>query len=511
MVSFFLSLSGSKGAELLAAMSSESRGSGGSSDDEATALDRLRLSSPPPPPPPPPPLCALRAHGGDVQAAVLSPCGSLLYSGDSEGDLRIWDVEDRRTIFTLRLHPAEGGVLGLFLPSRSSFSSSSSSSSSARRRELLSQGREGTLKLWRLSESGREVVDADAAAPASPPRPLTIVATGCRGFCVLSAVESAGGGTLLAAVASEDSASVRVFDARRAELLCELSEAAAAAAASSGAEGGAGGAGREQQQQQQPRPPPSRGMAMAVSLFFAGGSDALHALVGYEDGSVVLWRCLGGAKGEGKRDGGDRDDDGARATTTTTTGTTAAVAAAHPPPRALSSLRIHFDAVTAVVGTVTQDSAAGKRSLRFFSGGADSVLASYLVEISTSSSSFSSSVSLRPGPAAKLPSRGVGALAVLQKSEDEGTLVVAGGWDGTIRLLALREAEESEEEENKGGNGKTLPPPSPSPSPLFLEPLGELEHHVAPIAALTLDASGELLASGGRDGSVALWGLGTPV
>ena len=219
-------------------------------------------------------------------------------------------------------------------------------------------------------------MDADAAAPASPPRPLTMVATGSRGFCVLSAVESAGGGTLLAAVASEDSASVRVFDARRAELLCELSEAAAAAAARSVAEGGAGGAGREQQQQQQPRPPPSRGMAMAVSLFFAGGSDALHALVGYEDGSVVLWRCLGGAKGEGKRDGGDRDDDGARATTTTT-GTTAAVAAAHPPPRALSSLRIHFDAVTAVVGTVTQDSAAGKRSLRFFSGGADSVLASY--------------------------------------------------------------------------------------------------------------------------------------
>ena len=249
-------------------------------------------------------------------------------------------------------------------------------------------------------------------------------------------------------------------------------------------------------------------MAMAVSLFFAGLSKDLYAFVGYEDGSVVLWRCL---DGEGKRNGkscggSDVDDSGAAA----------AAAAAAPAPRALSSLRIHFDAVTAVIGTASQRDFAGMSSggpLRFFSGGADSVLASYLVQVATPSSSPSSpSLSLSPGPAAKLPARGVGALAVLQqRSEDGGggTLVVAGGWDGAIRLLSLRDEgeKESHEEESREENDETVPPSSP----LSLEPLGELEHHVAPIAALTFDASGELLASGGRDGSIALWGLGALV
>ena len=496
-----------------------SESSGGDDGSDDVALERLRLS---PPPPPPPPLCALRAHGGDVQAAVLSPCGTLLYSGDSEGYLRIWDVEDRRTVFSLKLHPPEGGVLGLSLPR-----SSSPSSPSSRGRELLSQGREGTLKLWRLSDSGREIVDGGDAPrrcspgasppppppppPLPPPRPLRTTATGSKGFCVLSAVEEAeGSGRLLAAVASEDAAGVLVFDARRGELLCELSEAEAAAAAapasSSREGGGAQGAAQQQQQQQQQQQGKSRGMAMAVSLFFVGLSGALHALVGYEDGSVVLWRCLEGAGGKGKRNGngcgGSDVDDGGRA-----------AAAASPPPRALSSLRIHFDAVTAV-GTASQDFTGKTGPLRFFSGGADSVLASYLVEIATPSPfpspcpSPSPSLSLSPGPAAKLPARGVGALAVLQRSEGGGTLVVAGGWDGAARLLALREGE-SREERGRGESDETLPPSSPRA--LSLEPLGELEHHVAPIAALTFDASGELLASGGRDGSVALWGLGALV
>ena len=468
------------------------------SDDDDVALDRLHLS-PSLPPPPPPPLCALRAHGGDVQACVLSPCGSFLYSGDSQGDLRIWDVDDRRTVFTEKLHPAEGGILGLFL-------CSCSSSSSSTRKELLSQGREGTLKLWRLNESGREIVDGGAeessgtAAPpsSSPPRPLMTTATGSKGFCVLSAVEAQG--RLFAAVSSEDAASVRVFDARRGELLCELSEAEAAAAASGSAGGGGTttGAAPAEEREGKDKAPSSRGMAMAVSLFFIGSSEALHALVGYEDGSVVLWTCLEGAKGGGKKSTGGDDDDGNGARTTTTAA--AASLPPPPPPRALSSLRIHFDAVTAV-GTSSQNSAGKSSPLRFFSGGADSVLASYLVEeISTSSPPSSSpsahpSLSLSPGPAAKLPTRGVGALAVLRKSggADE-TLVVAGGWDGTIRLLALRGGEESEEEENEE-------------NALSLEPVGELENHVAPIAALTLNALGELLASGGRDGSVALWGL----
>ena len=494
-------------------MSQGSSSSSSDEDDDEEELDRRR-PQPQPLPPPPPPLCALRAHGGDVQATVLSPCGTLLYSGDSEGDLRVWDVDDRRTVSCFKAHPSEGGVLGLYL--------------SFEQKELLSQGREGTLKLWMLSESGREVVDGGGGegggspgrcSSIPPPRPLRTTDTFSKGFCVLSAVESSEG-KLLAAVASEDAAGVRVFDARSGELLCELGEDEAAAAAavggakrkknkkkSSGGGSGAGGTEKEEGEGEEEQPK-SRGMAMAVSLFFfptrRDSPRFLHALVGYEDGSVVLWRCLGvvgGGGGERSDDGDGDDGDDVRAT-----------AAAAAPPRALSSLRVHFDAVTAL--------AVGSSCLpllRFFSGGADSVLASYFVEEEEGGEEEGEeetappSLSLRSGPAVKLPARGVGALAVFRKEaaeEETMTLVVVGGWDGAIRLLALRETprEKEESEEGESGNEEEKNDDDSFEAAASLEPVGELEHHVAPVASLAFDASGDLMASGGRDGSVALWG-----
>ena len=113
---------------------------------------------------------------------------------------------------------------------------------------------------------------------------------------------------------------------------------------------------------------------------------------------------------------------------------------------------------------------------------------------------FNVKKSTRPGPAAKLPALAElskGAVSVTENGEGEGTLVVAGGCDGTIRLLALQASEgDSESEDGE---------PLPSSPRLSLEPLGEFEHHVAPIASLAFDTSGGMPASGGRDGSVALW------
>lgn len=169
--------------------------------------------------------------------------------------------------------------------------------------------------------------------------------------------------------------------------------------------------------------------------------------------------------------------------------------------------------------------------LRFLSGGADSALASYEVRVyrrgeggeeedeqdkeekesndACSCSSRSSMMTLRAGPAAKLPSRGVGALAVSQRVSEE-TLIAVGGWDGTIRLLALKREEEEGEENGDEEQEQQEQRQSGDGSPPFtrLEPLGELEHHVAPVASLCFGTSpveGELLASGGRDGSIALW------
>ena len=104
-------------------------------------------------------------------------------------------------------------------------------------------------------------------------------------------------------------------------------------------------------------------------------------------------------------------------------------------------------------------------------GAADDALALFAVTPTT----------LARTAAVRLPTAGVGAVAMLPGgSGGAGPLVAAGGWDGVVRLIA------------------------PGPPPV---PMGAGAYHAAPVAAAAFQAGGEWLATGGRDGAVALWRL----
>ncbi|GIL52866.1 hypothetical protein Vafri_8637 [Volvox africanus] len=104
------------------------------------------------------PIHVLRGHLGDVQSlSYLSE--DHLYAGDSHGDLRLWDLASCRTEYTARLHDANSGILHLAcLPEYGI---------------LLSQGRDGCVKLW---AAGR-------TCALDRPTPLQEIRTGSFNFC----------------------------------------------------------------------------------------------------------------------------------------------------------------------------------------------------------------------------------------------------------------------------------------------------------------------------------------
>ena len=128
-----------------------------------------------------------------------------------------------------------------------------------------------------------------------------------------------------------------------------------------------------------------------------------------------------------------------------------------PPFHLLASIRMHGDAVMAAacVGAATIAAAGADATLSF--------------------ATLPSTTILAPGPALKLPVPGVATLA----TRADGTLLAAACWDGGVRLVGV-----------EGG----------TPAPL-----AQLTHHDRAVAAVAFDEASGLLASGGRDGSIALW------
>ena len=73
----------------------------------------------------------------------------VLYSGDSSGTIRIWDMKIRRVSSTLKAHPGHSVLWMDFTQSGT----------------LLTQGRDGWVKVWNQSDSsweetGKEVIVA---------------------------------------------------------------------------------------------------------------------------------------------------------------------------------------------------------------------------------------------------------------------------------------------------------------------------------------------------------------
>jgi WD40 repeat protein len=152
-------------------------------------------SAPAPAPPrmgnPPPEPIVLRGHGADVQClcfvtlAVGDGDGDCLLSGDSNGDVVSWDLGTRRPRWRLAAHPPSSGVLsvGGFCMGKQTGDISDVRNTTAAT-HLLTQGRDGSLKCWVLPGSLR---DHEEAGGFPSPTPLWSVTTGSFHFCKFAA------------------------------------------------------------------------------------------------------------------------------------------------------------------------------------------------------------------------------------------------------------------------------------------------------------------------------------
>lgn len=133
----------------------------------------------------------LRGHSAEVQSAAFHLEEDILFTGDSAGHIRCWDVDSTRSVQT-QAHGHDAGVVQIaVLPGSSS---------------LLSQGRDGHVRRWDVGEDGSLCNGA------------TVLATRSHHFCrmaVRSSSSSCDASVLPAqvvAVAGEDPACPAVWD-----------------------------------------------------------------------------------------------------------------------------------------------------------------------------------------------------------------------------------------------------------------------------------------------------------
>ncbi|GAQ82778.1 WD40 domain-containing protein [Klebsormidium nitens] len=113
----------------------------------------------------PDPVHVLRGHRTDVTAVAFAAQSNLLLSGDADGEVKVWDLGVRRAVSSVRAHTASAGVIGL-------------AASRLNPSKFVSQGRDGVVKVWAVSEA------------ALARQPLLVIETGSYNFCKLSLAEA---------------------------------------------------------------------------------------------------------------------------------------------------------------------------------------------------------------------------------------------------------------------------------------------------------------------------------
>ncbi|KAG0555381.1 hypothetical protein KC19_12G165300 [Ceratodon purpureus] len=198
--------------------------------------------------PAPDPVAVLRAHRAAVHAVAFHTPSNTLLSGDADGELKVWDLVKHRPVFSSRVHTPSAGVLGIGV-------------SSALENKILSQGRDGTVKCWQLTDSSLSR------------QPILTIKSESYHFCKLAVAGHAaandepceddrgGVGQVLMAMAGNDTSKIEIWDIASGQSVQLLS-------------------------------PKDSSVGMCMSLHMTLQSergDPCTVVAGYEDGSVLMW------------------------------------------------------------------------------------------------------------------------------------------------------------------------------------------------------------------------------